>query len=327
MLKRIAFAVLTVVTLLASDQSCAQSAEDRLAAVVRVRATVPSDARTVEGLGRERDGSGVVIDDNGLVLTIGYLIVEAQNAQLTTSSGRTVPADVIGYDHESGFGLLRALEPLRIKPAQLGRSAALKERDPVLAVAHGGAQGAQPGYVASRRAFAGTWEYLIEDAIFTSPPHPAWSGAALYDGDGRLVGVGSLIVGDAGGRGTHMPGNMFVPIDRLTPILGDLIADGVPSGPRRPWLGITSDEHRGRMFVARVTSGGPAAQAGIGPGDIIVAVGGQPPRDLADLYRKVWAIGPAGTDIPLLVLQGTELKRIAVPSADRHKHLKLKRSF
>jgi S1-C subfamily serine protease len=305
----------------------AQSIEERLAAVVRLRTTVPADARTAEGLGREREGSAIVIDQSGLVLTIGYLMVEAQGAELQLAGGRTVPAQVVGYDHDSGFGLLRALEPLRVKPVQLGKSATLAARDPVLIAAFGGAEGAQPGFVVARRVFAGGWEYLLDDAIFTAPPHPAWSGAALFDKDGRLVGVGSLIVGDASGHGMQMPGNMFVPIDRLPPILADLIADGAPSGPRKPWLGMTTEEMRGRLFVTRVAPEGPAAKAGIRPGDIVLGVGGQPAGDLADLYRKVWATGGAGTLVPLNVLQGVAPREIEVRSVDRLSHLKLKRSF
>src|SRR5262245_53229013 len=254
----------------------AQTIEERLAAVVRLRTTVPADARTAEGLGREREGSAIVIDQSGLVLTIGYLMVEAQGAELQLQGGRTVPAQIVGYDHDSGFGLLRAIEPLRVKPVQFGKSATLAARDPVLIAGYGGAESAQPAFVVARRVFAGGWEYLLDDAIFTAPPHPAWSGAALFDKDGKLVGVGSLIVGDATGQGVQLPGNMFVPIDRLAPILADLIADGQPSGPRKPWLGMTTEEARGRLFVTRVTPDGPAAKAGIKAGDIVLGVGGEP---------------------------------------------------
>jgi S1-C subfamily serine protease len=189
--------------------------------------------------------------------------------------------------------------------------------------AHEGGGGARPAFVLSRRPFAGSWEYLVEEAIFTAPPHPEWSGAGLFDAEGRLVGIGSLMVGDANGKGTGIPGNMFVPIDLLPPILGDMIAEGAPSGPRRPWLGIATEELRGRLFVTRVTPGGPAERAGIEAGDVVLGVAGAPVRDLADFYRKLWATGDAG----LMLLDGTGSRQVKIRSVDRHSHLRLKRTY
>lgn len=300
---------------------------DLVSAVVGIKTFIDPEGRTVENLGRERQGSGIVIDENGLVLTIGYLMVEAHAAVIVTNTGRSVPADVVGYDHESGFGLLRAIEPLRLKPMPLGRSAPLRTGDPVLVVAAGGIDAAMPARIAAIREFAGSWEYLLDDAIFTTPPHPAWSGAALVNREGRLVGVGSLIVGNAAGEGDAVPGNMFVPIDRLTPILADLIAEGRVSAPARPWLGLNAEEISGRLFVSRVTPGGPAEKAGIGRGDIIVGVAGEPPKSLADFYRRVWALGSAGVKVPLDVLRGADRKRIEVTSMNRLDHLRLKSTF
>jgi S1-C subfamily serine protease len=184
-----------------------------------------------------------------------------------------------------------------------------------------------PAYVVSRREFAGNWEYLLDDALFTAPPHPAWSGAALISREGKLIGVGSLIVGDAAGGNEKTPGNMFVPIDRLPPIMGELLSDGRISGPGRPWLGVNAEELHGRLFVGRVTPGSPAEKAGIRRGDLIVGVAGAPAKSLGDFYRKVWAHGPAGASIPLDVLQDSQVRRIDVPSINRLDHLKLKSSF
>lgn len=301
----------------------APTLEELLSAVVKIKTYINPEAQTVRNLGREREGSGIVIDQNGLVLTIGYLMVEAYAAEVQ-SDGRTVPAQIVGYDHETGFGLLRTNEPLKVRPLAFGKATELEDRDPVLIASFGGAEMAAPAFVVAKREFAGNWEYLLDEAIFTAPPHPAWSGAALVNREGKLVGVGSLIVGDATGTSQHFPGNMFVPIDLLPPILGDLISDGKVAGPGRPWLGIATDEMRGRLFVSRVTPGGPGERAGIQTGDVILGVNGRAPTGLADFYRKVWSIGPAGAEIPLDVLQGTERRRIGVKSINRLDHLKLK---
>jgi S1-C subfamily serine protease len=321
--------VTSVAVLLSVSATAAQNAwvEELAAAVVRIKTHINPEGRTIEGLGRDREGSGVLIDSDGLVLTIGYLMVEAYAAEVVTNEGRTVPASVVGYDHESGFGLLRTLEPLKLKPMPLGKSSEVKERDPVLVASFGGAAMVAPAYIVAKREFAGSWEYMLDDALFTSPPHPAWSGAALIDRAGKLVGIGSLIVGDAVGGGDKTPGNMFVPIDRLPPILADLIASGRIPGPGRPWLGLNAEELRGRLFVSRVTPGGPADKAGVKRGDVIVGVKGEPPRNLADFYRKVWAQGDAGVSVPLEVLQDSEVRRVEIKSINRLEHLKLKSTF
>jgi S1-C subfamily serine protease len=315
--------------LLGASAALAQSTllDELATAVVRIKTHINPDGRTVPTLGREREGSGVVIDNDGLVLTIGYLMVEAYAAEVMDNSGRTVPANVVGYDHESGFGLLRTMEPLRLKPMSLGKSAEVKERDPVLIASFGGIDMIGPALVVAKREFAGSWEYLLDDALFTAPPHPAWSGAALISREGKLVGVGSLVVGDASGGNEKTPGNMFVPIDRLPPILGDLISHGRTPGPGRPWLGVNAEELRGRLFVTRVTPGSPAEQAGLKRGDVIVGVNGEPPKSLADFYRKIWALGGAGVAVPLDVLQEDRVRRLEVKSASRLDHLKLKSSF
>src|SRR4051795_894869 len=319
-------ALLIAIFALASNVAAAETAslEELVASVVQIKTQINPDGETVRGLGRERDGSGIVIDNDGLVLTIGYLMVEAYAAEVITNDGRTVPATVVGYDPESGFGLLRAIAPLKLKPIPLGKSADVKERDVAVIASFGGAHMVAPVYVVAKREFAGNWEYMLDEALFTSPPHPAWSGAALINREGKLVGVGSLIVGDAAGGSDKTPGNMFVPIDRLLPVLGDLISDGRVAGPGRPWLGVNTDELRGRLFVSRVTPGGPAEKAGLKRGDVVVGVNGEPPKNLADFYRKVWAQGAAGTTVAIDVLQDSQVRRVEIKSINRLDHLKLK---
>jgi len=303
------------------------SAEERLSAIVRIKTYINPDARTGENLGREREGSGIVIDSNGLVLTIGYLMLEAHTASVTTYDGHTWPADIVGYDHDTGFGLLRAVVPLKVRPLPLGKSAALQVRDPVVIASFGGAEMAAPALIVSRREFAGNWEYLLDDAIFTTPPHPAWAGAALIGRDGKLVGVGSLFLHDATDQGDGVAGNMFVPIDLLAPILGDLLADGRAATRPRPWLGINTKEIRGRLLVSSVTAGGPADKAGVKHGDWIHGVGGEATTTLAELYRTIWKRGQAGVVVPLDIVRGDMKRRFDVKSMNRMDHLKLKSTF
>jgi S1-C subfamily serine protease len=302
------------------------SLDQLVAGVVRIKTYINPDGRTVEVLGREREGSGVVIDADGLILTIGYLMVEAHAAEVRTNAGQTLPASVVGYDPESGFGLLRTGGPLRSPPMAFGQSAKLKVGDPVLIASSGGVRMIAPAHVVSQREFAGSWEYLLDEAIFTAPPHSAWSGAALIGREGKLLGIGSLLVPDATAN-DHTAGNMFVPIDRLPPILTDLKVAGRVSGPGQPWLGLTTSELHGHLVISRVAPGGPAEKAGLRHGDVIVGVNGETPKNLADFYRKVWAQRSAGSMVPLDVLHNNQVRRVDIRSMHRLDHLKLKSTF
>ncbi len=297
--------------------------QDLLKAVVKIRAMVPEGARSAEFLGTEREGNGVVIDPEGLVLTIGYLILEAESIRIIGQDDQAVEAAYVAYDHITGLGLVRAKAPLDTAPMQLGESSGLSVRDPILVASHGGPDAVLGARVVARQEFAGYWEYLLEDAIFTSPPHPAFGGAALIDPGGKLVGIGSLLtqVKIPGLGSIHA--NMFVPIDGLKPVLGDLLATGRPPHPPRPWLGVHTEETHGRVFVIRVLAGGPAERAGLRAGDIILGVGKRPVSGLGDFYRQLWSLGPAGAEVPLRVLQGLEIKDIVVSSTDRQQFFRL----
>jgi S1-C subfamily serine protease len=328
LLRRLTFVCIAAMIAASAAPARAASLGELVSAVVRVKASIEPDGRTLDTLGREREGSGIVIDDKGLVLTIGYLIVEARTAEIGTNDGRTIPATVVGYDHETGFGLVRALLPLKVSPMPFGTAAAVKEGEPALVASFGGPDMVGPARIAAKRAFAGGWEYLLDEALFTTPPHSAWSGAALISRDGKLVGVGSLLVPDAGRAGEKEPGNMFVPIDLLPPILADLVANGRKAGAGRPWLGLSAAEVNGELRVTRVTPGSPADRAGIrARGTTIVGVNGVRPTSLADFYRKVWALGAAGTAVPLDLMQDDEARRVEVKSTNRLDHLKLNSSL
>ena len=307
-------------------QAQSPTLQQLLSGVVHIKTLITPDGRTTENLGREREGTGIVLDNNGLVLTIGYLMVEAISAEITTNDGHTAGANVVGYDNESGFGLLQTITPLKVRALQMGKASEIKIGDPVVVASYGGPSGMAPVHVVAKREFAGNWEYLLDEAIFTAPPHPAWSGAALIGHDGKLIGVGSLVVSDASGKGDNQRGNMFVPIDRLSPILADLISDGRPA-VAHPWLGLNTDDVGGHLVVSRVTPGAPAEKAGLRKGDIILAVNGETPKSLPDFYRKVWSQGDAGADIPLDVLQNHQRRSLQVHSINRLDHLRLKSSF
>ncbi len=316
--------ILSVLIALCAPARADQAAEEILKAVVKVHSIVPKDARTAGSLGTEREGNGVVIDADGHILTIGYLILEAETIEVVGPEGKPISATFVGYDHATGFGILRTDKPLSVAPMKLGQSSEVNQGDPILVAGHGGKDSVQPARVVSRGEFAGYWEYLLDNAIYTSPPHPEFGGAALIGREGQLLGIGSiftqLVVSGVG----SLPCNMFVPIDLLKPILDDLIATGRSPEPSKPWLGLSVEEAHGRVFVLRVRSEGPAAQAGLQPSDIILAVDKKAVKGLADFYRKVWALGSAGVDIPLSVLQGTQIRTITVHSADRSQYYRLK---
>jgi len=310
----------------AVEASDAVSADKVFGAIVRVTAQAVPDARSTETLGAQREGTGVVIGSDGLILTIGYLIVEADSVSVVDSRGRTLAARVVAYDHATGFGLLRTLVALEAKPVSLGSSARIAEREPVM-IASAGSDSVSFAYVVSKRPFSGNWEYALDQALYTSPPIPNWSGAGLFDRNGNLLGVGSLIVREASDDDAHLPGNMFVPIDLLKPILADLVKSGKRPGAARPWLGINADEVQGRLVVSRVSPAGPADEAGIQSGDIILGVGGESVRTQSEFYRKVWARGGAGTRIPLKLLQGIEVTEVPVTSMDRVDYLKHRTTY
>jgi len=312
--------------LAASTAATAQDAvENILAAVVGVRSEVPAEARTASSLGTERAGSGVVIDSNGLILTIGYLIMEADAVSVQLDEEQQIPADIVAYDYATGFGLIRAREPLNLAPIPMGSATDLERTDQVLVVSFGGDNAVRPAYVVSRRNFAGYWEYLLEDAIFTSPPHPQFGGAALIGPEGKLLGIGSLVVRDALlTRDENLPGNMFIPIDALQPIFAELLDRGRSSEPSRPWLGIYMEEHRGRLFINRVADDGPAARAGITPDTMILGVAGTPVDSLENFYRELWRQGEPGVEITLNVMpRDGQPTDVVVRSGDRYDWLRL----
>lgn len=294
-----------------------------LQAIVLLHAEVPEDAFTAAILGTERVGNGVVIrhEQHEYLLTIGYLLTEAESVWITTHDGQVLAGHPLAYDQVTGFGLVLPLAPLKLPPLTLGASTHTKVGDKVIVLSHGGVRHALSANLIAKREFAGYWEYLLEQALFTSPPHPHWSGAALLSQEGRLLGIGSLLAQEEV-SGETFDANMFVPIDLLTPILEDMIRHGGVLRAPRPWLGVHTAEHEDRLVIAGLTENGPGDRAGLRTGDAIVEVADQPVATLSQFFRSVWSLGPAGVNIPLTLLRKDQLLRANVRSASRQDFLK-----
>ncbi len=290
--------------------------ETAVQSVVMVHAEAPDGAFTASVLGTERIGSGVVIGHDGLVLTIGYLITEATSVWLTSASGAVVPGHALAFDQGTGFGLVLPLGRLDAPAIERGSSGLLEPGDDVIVLGHGGLRHSLNAKLLARREFAGYWEYVLDEALFTAPPHPQWGGTALLGQDGRLLGIGSLLVQESV-AGESFDANMFVPIDLLEPVLDELVTLGRPARPPRPWLGMYATELQGRLVVGGLAQGGPAHRAGVRLGDFVVEVAGERVTTLAQLFRTVWGLGPAGTEVPLRIARGQSTVQVRVPSADR----------
>jgi S1-C subfamily serine protease len=292
-----------------------------LSSMVGLRAIVPADAFTAETLGTERTGNGVLIRD-GVVLTIGYLITEAETVWIHLPDGRPVPGHVLAYDQETGFGLVQALARLGLGALPIGSSNAAKVGDPVVVAGAGGRKHSVVARIAAKQEFAGNWEYVLDEAIFTAPAHPFWGGTAMIGRTGALLGIGSLQVQQAGENGSPEPLNMIVPIDILKPILNDLLTLGRPNHPPRPWLGLNATEIDDKVVIARVSNGGPARRANLRTGDIVLAVAGSEVTELAGFFRKVWSLGKAGVEVPLMIYRDGRTFEARVTSGDRNRFLK-----
>ena len=292
-----------------------------LKSIVTIQSSIPEDAFTAQTLGEQRSGSGVAIRGNGLVLTIGYLITEAESVWLASADGRVIPGHALAVDAETGFGLVQALGRLDCPALELGSSGEARLGDPVILAAGGGTKALRAAIV-GKQEFAGYWEYLLDEAIFTAPAHSFWGGAGAIDSAGRLLGIGSLHVEQVSAHSGTRDTNMIVPIDLLPPILEDLLAYGRVNKPARPWLGIYSAEGDDEIVVAGVAESGPAEAAGLRRGDVLAGVRGAEIADLADFYRKVWSCGDAGVEVPIEIIRDGRALGLRVQSADRSGFLK-----
>ena len=289
--------------------------------VVQLRAEIPDDAFTAGILGTERIGNGVVLAEENLILTVGYLVTEAETLWITTNDGRVVQGYPLAYDFITGFGLVQALGPLHLPGLARGTAASVTVDSPATVVGHGGRAHTLRAKILAKREFAGYWEYVLDEALFTVPAHPEWGGAALLNAEGQLVGIGSLLVQEMDGD-SSVQGNMFVPIDLLEPILQDLRTIGRSSAPARPWLGMYTTEQDGQLVIAGLAPGGPGERGGAHAGDMVLEVAGRRVATLADLFRNVWQLGSAGTEVPLTLAREGSVVRVLLKSADRHDFLR-----
>jgi S1-C subfamily serine protease len=296
--------------------------KDALRAIVGVRASVPEDAHSASRLGTERAGNGCVISPEGLGVTVGYLVTEAEQVWLVTGDGRVSEAHVVGRDHETGFALVQALQPLDVTPLRLGRSADVRVGERVVVAGVGGIESAVDARVVARQEFAGYWEYLIDDAIYTAPPHPHWAGTALIAGDGGLVGIGSLFMQQVAQNHTSIDVNMMIPIDLLPPIIDDLVRIGRTRRAPRPWIGMQATEFGENLVVVGITEDSPAAKAGMRVGDVVLSIGGDSIQGLGDLLRRMWATGDAGVTIDLGIHRSGEQRTVSIRSEDRTRNYK-----
>jgi S1-C subfamily serine protease len=292
-----------------------------LDSVVLLRAEIPEDAFTAPVLGTERAGNGIVIRDDGLVVTIGYLITEAESIWLTTNRGVVVPGHALAYDQSTGLGLVLPLGALGVRPLERGSATLVNTNSDVFVIGQGGRPHSLKAKVVAKREFAGYWEYVLDEALFTAPAHPQWGGAALVGEDGRLLGVGSLLVQEPA-AGKMVDGNMFVPIDLLAPIMDELLTLGRTARPPRAWLGIYAAEMDGHLVIGGLAPGGPAERAGVKLGDLVLEVGGERVAGLAAMFRRIWSTGPAGNDVVLTLSRRGASSEIEIRSADRNDFLK-----
>ncbi len=299
--------------------------ERTLGAIVGLRVTVPPDAHSASRLGTERAGNGCVISGDGLVVTVGYLVTEAEQIWLITGDGQVVDAHLVGRDHETGFALVQALRPLGVPQLKLGRSASVRVGDRMVVGGLGGLSAAVDARVVARQEFAGYWEYLLDEALYTAPPHPHWAGTGLISADGGLVGIGSLYVQQVTQNRTPIDVNMMIPIDLLPPIIDDLVRYGHTTRPPRPWVGMQATEFGENLVVVGLTEGSPAARAGMRVGDVILGVGGHPVSGLGDLFRHMWSEGDAGAVLEFAIHRNGEERAVRVHSEDRNRNYKTPR--
>jgi len=285
--------------------------------VVKIDSIIPPEARTAQSLGTVRGGNGVVIDDKH-ILTIGYIVVEAETITITLPDGKKFPGELIGYDHTTGFGILRTIIQSDLTPLKIGDSDQLTKEDFLYVLPYLTEGRPSAVKMVSRRSFAGWWEYFLDKPIYTYPANSSFAGSALINEYGEVLGIGSLYVGDAAATGISSPGNMFVPINDLKPILDDLIENGRRTKDIKPYMGLTSSDNTGEVKITRVNDNGPAAKAGFSVNDTILAVNNEKINNIEDFYKVVWSFGGPGTKLQFDIERNQKKLNIELTTMDRN---------
>jgi len=288
--------------------------------VVKVRTSIPAAAFTADVLGTERIGSGVLINNSGLILTVGYLVTEAETVWLTTNLNQSIPGHVVAYDQSSGLGLVQALGSLDIDASELDSSDLVTVNDDIFFISYGGIEHSLCSKISRIDEFAGYWEYLLEAAIYTSPPHPQWGGAAVFNKKGHIIGIGSLFLQEIF-EGQNLQGNLAIPTSILKSIMGDMLEFGRSSAPARPWLGMYAVESEKTLTVNSLARYGPAELAGVLQGDKVVGVGEESVSTLANFFRSVWTLGAAGVSVPININRNGNQLQLVINSIDRNDFL------
>jgi len=282
-----------------------------------LHALVPETAMTSELLGTERNSHAVQISQDGLLLTVGYSVMEASEIWLTNRKGQTTEAILLAQDYDSGLALLRPLSPIGLLTLETATTDKLHEGQE-LSVLASNEKELIPVDLFAVEEFAGRWEYVLDRGLFTFPLYERWSGAALLDSAGKLVGLGSLALGMRNPEGEVEPGNLFIPVELVMPHIEHLRDHGQKPGTLRPWLGTLVEEHDSELYVVGLYHGAPAARAGIKPGEIILSVARQPVTSMAGFFRSIWHYGPAGTAIPLTLSDGNKTREVVLDTTDRN---------
>ena len=302
-----------------------QILQNSLAASVQITSRAVENASSARTLGKVRQGSGVVIGTDGLILTIGYLILETEQIEIRTHQQKTYPAQVVAYDQATGFGLIKPLIPLQgVEPVKLGKLLDQKTDTELWVVSAGSSVFSSPTKLIDVRSFTGYWEYHLDSAIYTSPPVVNHSGAGLFNLKGELIGIGSLFVQDVmpAGNPSSLAGNMFVPVELLEPIFKNMLQNGTGPNSQRAWLGINAVEKLGRIQIVRVTPESPAQSAGLSPGQWLLGLNGKPVESLSAFYKQLWAIPINSESAQLTIFDGKTIYQIPVPIVDRSTNIK-----